>query len=152
MPRHRAGRRAVGAMTLTHVVVLKWKEGVRTSDVRPGCEALAALPEQLAYIKSYRIGGDIKLAGSPQNGDFTIIAEFENPEDYELYAASAEHLAAVALLLPHLAGRTAVQTYAVEYSVFAQARRVLADNALRFQFFSACVGALLAAAAMRRRR
>ena len=42
-----ASRDRAAAMTLTHTVILKWKVGVTNSDVRAGCEALAALPEQL---------------------------------------------------------------------------------------------------------
>lgn len=149
--RRRDCRDRAAAMTLTHTVILKWKVGVTNSDVRAGCEALAALPEQLPYVRSYRLGGDIKLPECPQNADFTIVAEFDSPDDYLKYAAAPEHLAAVAMLKPFLAGRTAVQSYAVEYCVFAQARRVLSDNVLRLQLAAALCGAAAGFALARRR-
>ena len=149
--RRRDCRDRAAAMTLTHTVILKWKVGVTNSDVRAGCEALAALPEQLPYVRSYRLGGDIKLPECPQNADFTIVAEFDSPDDYLKYAAAPEHLAAVAMLKPFLAGRTAVQSYAVEYCVFAQARRVLSDNVLRLQLAATLCGAAAGFALARRR-
>ena len=126
-------------------------DALSAADRRALREALAALPEQLPYVRSYRLGGDIKLPECPQNADFTIVAEFDSPDDYLKYAAAPEHLAAVAMLKPFLAGRTAVQSYAVEYCVFAQARRVLSDNVLRLQLAAALCGAAAGFALARRR-
>ena len=128
---------------VTHIVFLKWKEGTSTADVQEGCDALARIPSKLHFVKSYRLGGDLKI--SPGNHDFAIIGEFASAADYKRYATSDEHLAAVALLKPHIANRSAVQTEITEFSALAAARTVLVDNvvALHAATFAAGVCAAL---------
>mmetsp|Transcript_19265 Transcript_19265/g.59302 ORF Transcript_19265/g.59302 Transcript_19265/m.59302 type:complete len:134 (-) Transcript_19265:18-419(-) len=96
-------------MTLTHVVLLKWRPGTKPEDVQPGINALAAIPLSQHFIQSYRLGEDLEIGQTHTNHDLAIVAEFANEADYHRYATSDEHLSAVGLLKPYMAVRNAVQ-------------------------------------------
>ena len=107
-------------MTLTHVVLLKWKPGTPDSAVEPGLKKLSQVPLTETYILSYRIGKDLLLGRTKMNHNVAVVAEFATEEDYRRYATCGQHLEAVDLLKPHLAaqgsGRHAVQTYMREWA------------------------------------
>ena len=103
-------------MTLTHVVLLKWKPGTLDSAVEPGLKKLGQIPLTETYILSYRIGKDLDMGRTHTNHDTALVAEFATEEDYHRYATSGLHLEAVGTLKPHLMHRHAVQTHAREWA------------------------------------
>ena len=103
-------------MTLTHVVLLKWKPGTPDSAVEPGLKKLSKIPLTETYILSYRIGKDLDIGITHMNHDVAVVAEFATLDDYRRYSTSARHLDAVHLLKPHLMHRHAVQTHAREWA------------------------------------
>ena len=103
-------------MTLTHVVLLKWKPGTPDSAVEPGLKKLSKVPLTETYILSYRIGKDLDIGITHMNHDVAVVAEFATLDDYRRYSTSARHLDAVHLLKPHLMHRHAVQTHAREWA------------------------------------
>ena len=103
-------------MTLTHVVLLKWKPGTPDSAVEPGLKKLTQIPLTETYILSYRIGKDLDIGITHMNHDVAVVAEFATLDDYRRYSTSARHLDAVHLLKPHLMHRHAVQTHAREWA------------------------------------
>ena len=68
-------------MTLTHVVLLKWKPGTPYSAVEPGLKKLGQIPLTETYILSYRIGKDLALGRTLTNHDIAVVAEFATEED-----------------------------------------------------------------------
>ena len=100
-------------MTLTHVVLLKWKPGTPDSAVEPGLKKLSKIPLTETYILSYRIGKELDLGKTHTNHDVAVVAEFATEDDYRRYATSGTHLDAVGLLKPHLMSRHAMQTRAM---------------------------------------
>ena len=103
-------------MTLTHVVLLKWKPGTPDSAVEPGLKKLSKIPLTETYILSYRIGKDLDIGRTHMNHDTAVVAEFATLEDYHRYATCGNHLDAVSLLKPHLMHRHAVQTRMREWA------------------------------------
>ena len=103
-------------MTLTHVVLLKWKPGTPDGAVEPGLKKLSKVPLTETYILSYRIGKDLDIGRTHMNHDTAVVAEFATLEDYHRYATCGNHLDAVGLLKPHLMHRHAVQTRAREWA------------------------------------
>ena len=103
-------------MTLTHVVLLKWKPGTPDSAVEPGLKKLSKIPLTETYILSYRIGKDLDIGITHMNHDVAVVAEFATLDDYRRYSTSARHLDAVHLLKPHLMHRHAVQAHAREWA------------------------------------
>ena len=58
-------------------------------------------------IISYTFGADLKIVAG--NADFTVVADFENGEDYKKYAGSKAHVDMVTnLIKPMLKTRTAM--------------------------------------------
>ena len=103
-------------MTLTHVVLMKWKPGTPDSAVEPGLKKLGQIPLTETYILSYRIGKDDSESGKRgSNYDVVVVAEFATEGDYHRYATSGTHLDAIGLLKPHLMSRHAAQTRAREW-------------------------------------
>ena len=103
-------------MTLTHVVLLKWKPGTPASAVEPGLKKLSKVPLTETYILSYRIGKDLDIGRTHMNHDTAVVAEFATLDDYHRYATCGNHLDAVGLLKPHLMHRHAVQTRMKEWA------------------------------------
>ena len=103
-------------MTLTHVVLLKWKPGTPASAVEPGLKKLSKVPLTETYILSYRIGKDLDIGRTHMNHDTAVVAEFATLDDYHRYATCGNHLDAVSLLKPHLMHRHAVQTHMREWA------------------------------------
>lgn len=96
---------------IRHVVVFNWVEGTTAEQVRALEAGLAALPGQIPQIRSYDFGPDAGLgAGLGGNGDFAVVATFDDEDGYGAYAAHPAHQAVVVgLLAPILAARHAVQ-------------------------------------------
>ena len=94
---------------LRHVVLFTWKVDVSDVEVRAFAEGLAALPDNIPEIRSYRFGPDVGLAGGG-NDDFALVADFDDAEAYRRYAEHPAHRHFIAEhLWPILGGRHAVQ-------------------------------------------
>lgn len=87
---------------LRHVVVFKFKEGVKPADQKQVEEAFAALPSKISEIADFEWGTN----NSPEMLDkgFThcFLVTFKSEADREAYLPHPAHKAFVELLLPHL--------------------------------------------------
>jgi hypothetical protein len=93
---------------VTHVAVFTWKPGTSDEEVRVLHEALATLPDLIPEIRSYRIGADAGL--SVGNDRYGVVAEFDDVEAYQRYAADPRHRDMIQRILkPMLGTRHAVQ-------------------------------------------
>lgn len=94
---------------LRHVAVFKWADGTPSEKVDALAQALAGLPAVIPAIRSYRFGPDAGL-GLSANGDFAVVADFDDAGGYRAYAAHPAHQdVIVRLLRPILAERLSVQ-------------------------------------------
>lgn len=94
---------------LRHVAVFRWAEGTPPEAVGALAEALAGLPVAIPEIRTYRFGNDAGL-GLSANGDFAVVADFDDTDGYRAYAGHAAHQdVIVRLLRPILAERMSVQ-------------------------------------------
>ncbi|UUO04736.1 Dabb family protein [Blastopirellula sp. J2-11] len=87
---------------LRHVVIFKFKEGVKPSDQKMVEEAFAALPGKISQIADFEWGTN----NSPEMLDkgFThcFLVTFKSEADREAYLPHPAHKEFVELLLPHL--------------------------------------------------
>ena len=99
-------------MSVRHVVLLKFKEGVNKEEAADAIsKGLNALPDEIKEIKSFSCGLDVGLDPT-RNHDYCIVADFANAQDYKVYADHEAHkkvivesikVARRALLHPHMA-------------------------------------------------
>lgn len=92
---------------LLHVVTYRWRDGVGDDQVERLLAALRELPGRIPQIRSYRFGSDLGLA--ELNGDFAIVAEFDDEPAWRAYLEHPDHLEAVELVKVMVDARTAVQ-------------------------------------------
>lgn len=93
---------------MTHVAVFTWKPGTSDEEVRVLHEALSTLPDLIPEIRSYRIGADAGL--SVGNDRYAVVAEFDDVEAYQRYAADPRHRDMIQRIVkPMLGTRHAVQ-------------------------------------------
>lgn len=91
-----------------HVVVFRWAAGTTAGQVAAVEAALGALPEVIETLRAYRFGADLGLADG--NGDFAVVADFDDVAGYERYRDDPEHQRVIAeCIRPIVAERTAVQ-------------------------------------------
>jgi hypothetical protein len=91
-----------------HVVMARWAEEATEKDKQGLREGLAALPEQIPEIETYRFGDDAGLA--PDNYDFVVVADFEDQDAYLAYRDHPAHQKLVTdLFRPILKERAAIQ-------------------------------------------
>jgi hypothetical protein len=94
---------------LRHVAVFRWVEGTPPGEVDAFAAALARLPAMIPSIRSYRFGPDARL-GLSANGDFAVVADFDDGDGYVSYANHPAHQdVIVRLLRPMVAERLSVQ-------------------------------------------
>lgn len=71
-------------------------------------EGLRSLPAQIPELVDYRVGPDVGTAEG--NFDFAVVADFAEPEHFELYVHHPAHEAVASTLIrPILDARAAVQ-------------------------------------------
>jgi hypothetical protein len=91
-----------------HVVMFRWKAATSESQLAELERALAALPSEVAEIRSYRFGRDAGKAEG--NFDFAIVADFADREAWQRYVAHPAHQKLIAeRIRPILAERAATQ-------------------------------------------
>ncbi len=91
-----------------HVVVFRWAVGTTPDQVAAVEAGLAGLPAAIETLRAYRFGADLGLAEG--NGDFAVVADFDDVAGYERYRDDPEHQRVIAeCIRPIVAERTAVQ-------------------------------------------
>ena len=74
---------------LNHVVMLKFKSDVTSTDINELEKMLDDLPNKINEIHSYEFGRD--LIGSEKSYDFALVSLFANPEALERYRQHRHH-------------------------------------------------------------
>jgi len=93
---------------LRHVVLMRWKPGTSDAQKQAVREGLAALPAAIPEIQNYQFGDDAAIVEG--NYEFAIVADFDNPSDFQTYAANDVHQKLIAeRIRPILQDRAAVQ-------------------------------------------
>jgi hypothetical protein len=90
------------------VVLIRWKPGTSDAQKQAVREGLAALPAAIPEIQNYQFGDDAAIVEG--NYEFAIVADFDNPPDFQTYAANDVHQKLIAeRIRPILQDRAAVQ-------------------------------------------
>jgi len=76
-------------VTVHHVVVANWREDVSPAAVEEYAEALTRLGRECPTVRSYRHGPD--LGERPGNGDYGIVAEFDDAAGWSVYDTHPAH-------------------------------------------------------------
>ena len=91
-----------------HIAVFRWKAGTTSEQVEAIESALATLPARLPQLRAYAYGSDLGLREG--NADFAIVADFDDEDDWRVYAEDPEHLRVIGeLIAPVTEVRSAVQ-------------------------------------------
>lgn len=75
---------------LKHIVVMKFKAGVTSTQVEDIKNSLGALPGKIPVIRHFEFGADILK--SERSYDFALVAAFADIEALKTYQAHPEHL------------------------------------------------------------
>jgi hypothetical protein len=91
-----------------HVVVFRFKPGTSDQQVDAIERGLAGLPGRLPEMRSYTYGRDLGMREG--NGDFAVVAEFDDEAAWLVYQSDEEHRRVIEqLIVPVTAERHAVQ-------------------------------------------
>lgn len=104
------GRAAPGQrqVTIRHVVLFRWREGVGPAEVGELTQRLGELPGRIPELRHYQVGADLGLAEG--NWDFCIVADVDDPDAFDRYARHPLHVELVEQgVRPLLADRAAIQ-------------------------------------------
>ena len=87
---------------LRHVVLLKFKNGSTTTEIKKVEDAFRALPSKIDVVKGFEWGTN----NSPEhlNQEFThcFFVSFESEKDRDVYLPHSAHKAFVEVLTPHM--------------------------------------------------
>ena len=78
---------------IRHVVLLNWNDKANDAAVQAVTDGLAALPGQIPEIRSYTVGRDLGL--SEAAATVVVSGDFDNVDDYQVYANHPEHVRVV---------------------------------------------------------
>ena len=93
---------------ILHIVLFKWKEGVKKEQVDAIYAAMAKLPAAIHKIKRLVWGSYVIFREG--NADWALAAIFANQADWQAYQVHPDHQAIVKdLVTPILESRTAIQ-------------------------------------------
>jgi len=93
---------------IRHVVLMRLAPDTTDEQRTAIADGIRSLPSTIAEIVSISCGSDIGVA--PGNADFASVAEFNDEDDYLVYAEHPDHLRVITeLIRPVLTERTAVQ-------------------------------------------
>ena len=73
----------------THVVLFKYKEGVKNEDIEEVERLFTALPGKIAEIRRYEFGRDIMQ--TERSYDLGLISAFDDLKAYEVYRDHPKH-------------------------------------------------------------
>lgn len=95
-------------MTVSHLVILDWNADTDASHIEAFSAALADLPALIPEIRTYEFGPDLGL--TPGNGQFAILATFDDASAYETYRDHPEHRRVIEQFIAgRIASRSAAQ-------------------------------------------
>lgn len=94
-------------MTLRHIALFRWQDGVDDAQVAEVERLLGALPGVVPELRSYTFGRDAGL--SEGAFDFAVVADVDDEEGFAAYRDHPDHQAALAVIRPLLADRAALQ-------------------------------------------
>jgi len=93
---------------IRHIVLLKLKEETSATDIATIKSTLQTMPGQITQIANYSFGEDIAV--SDNTADLGIIADFNNVDDFKVYAKHPHHVDAIKnVIKPHVVQKTALQ-------------------------------------------
>jgi hypothetical protein len=91
-----------------HVVLFRFTSESTPEQREAVLAGLRALPAQIPELVDYRVGPN--LGAAEQNYDFAVVADFAEPEHFDVYLEHPAHEAVAATLIrPIIADRAAVQ-------------------------------------------
>jgi hypothetical protein len=91
-----------------HCVLMKFETDATDSQRATALDRIRALSDIIPEVLSLAVGTDAGLREG--NFDLAVVADFENPEMYEIYASHPAHLEMLSTVVkPILAHRAAVQ-------------------------------------------
>jgi heme-degrading monooxygenase HmoA len=92
----------------SHVVVFRFKPCTTDQQVDAIEQGMAGLPARLPGMRSYAFGRDLGIVEG--NGDFAVVAEFDDEAAWLVYQKDDEHRRVIEqLIVPVTAERHAVQ-------------------------------------------
>ncbi len=93
---------------LRHVVTLTFSDETSPAQLAAIVDGLRGLPAVIPAIEGYEVGTDVGTAEG--NATLAIVGDFASWADYEVYRDHPAHHEVInELILPHIAGRSAVQ-------------------------------------------
>ena len=93
---------------VTHIVIFNWIAGTTAEQVSDLRAALDRMADDLADLASIRHGPDLGFRET--NGDYALVATFQDKAAWDAYQAHPKHKAFVAeMVTPLQASRTAIQ-------------------------------------------
>lgn len=75
---------------ITHIAMLRFKEGVEPAAVEAATAALLELPDLVPSIRSFSVGRDLGLTDATL--DYAIVARFDDIAGYQAYADHPDHV------------------------------------------------------------
>lgn len=75
---------------INHVVLMKFKTGVKESDIKDLEKSLNALPDKILEIQTYEFGRDV--VQSDRSYDFGLVSLFANTDTLKRYQNHPDHL------------------------------------------------------------
>ncbi|MBE3002072.1 Dabb family protein [Nocardiopsis sp. HNM0947] len=94
-------------MTLRHIALFRWQDGVDDAQIAEVERLLGALPAAVPELRSYSFGRD---AGVSEGAfDFAVVADVDDEAGFVAYRDHPDHQAALAVIRPLLADRAAIQ-------------------------------------------
>jgi hypothetical protein len=88
--------------------MFEWKDGADEAAIRLALAELDRLPQRIDEVRRFHVGTDAGLAEG--NFDCVVVADFDDMEAYQRYAAHAAHTDLIRdHLKPLIATRAAVQ-------------------------------------------
>ncbi|CAF1205944.1 unnamed protein product [Didymodactylos carnosus] len=87
---------------LRHVVLLKFKDDIKSSDLKNLEDSFCALEKKISSIKSFECGQNISKEGLSQGFTHCYLLTFTNEQDRDEYLVHPEHKAFVELISSHM--------------------------------------------------
>ncbi len=87
---------------LRHVVLLKFKDGSLTTDIKKVEDAFRALPSKIKVIKGFEWGTNNSPENINQGFTHCFFVSFDSEKDREEYLPHPSHKAFVDVLTPHM--------------------------------------------------
>lgn len=97
---------------LRHVVLFKFKDASKESDVKKVVNAFGALGEKIPLIKDYEWGTNNSPENLNQGLTHCFLVTFSSEKDRDAYLVHPDHQAFVEILKPHLDKATVIDYWA----------------------------------------